>query len=275
MTVVSPAKYFDHNATSPLREAVRRVFENALDEAWSNPSSPHASGARCRVLLEDARERLSLAISGVSEGMVFTSGATEGNNAIFSHFRDKLEPRAKVAISAVEHPSVLESAKMRFGQDVLELPLNQKGVLCLDGLAEALSEFEPGLVSVMAANNETGIIHPWREALVLCRNARVPFHCDATQWIGRMPIDDFGACDFLTGSFHKCGGPKGVGFLWRSGAELVRCLAGGEQEDGLRKAYDGFTHMLHPSETLVNSDNPRVRAMVSKLVDLGFETISV
>ncbi|MFP6901695.1 MAG: cysteine desulfurase family protein [Opitutales bacterium] len=244
MTVVSPAKYFDHNATSPLREVARRVFENALDEAWSNPSSPHASGARCRVLLEEARKRLSLAINGVSEGMVFTSGATEGNNAVFAHFRDKLESRAKVAISAVEHPSVLESAKIRFGQDVLELPLNQNGALCLDGLADALGESELGLVSVMAANNETGILHPWPEALALCREARVPFHCDATQWIGRMPIDDFGACDLLTGSFHKLGGPKGVGFLWTSGAESVRWLVGGEQEGGLRAGTENVPAIL-------------------------------
>ena len=244
MTVVSPANYFDHNATSPLREVARLAFENALDEAWSNPSSPHASGIRCRVLLEDARERLSLAVGGASEGMVFTSGATESNNAVFAHFREKLAPGTKVAISSVEHPSVLEVARMRFGKDVLELPLNEKGVLCLDGLNEALAGADLGLVSVMSANNETGILHPWREALALCRQAKVPFHCDATQCVGRMPLDDFGDCDFVTGSFHKFGGPKGIGFLWRTGTEAIRWLVGGAQEGGIRAGTENLPAIL-------------------------------
>ncbi len=244
MSEVSLARYFDHNATSPMRDVVRQVLEHALDEAWSNPSSPHASGVRCRALLEDARERMASLTGSSPERLAFTSGATEGNNAVLAHFREKLGSHGRVAISPVEHPSVLEAAKARFGQGVFELPVDLNGMISLDALSDALSEANPGLVSVMAANNETGVLQPWRETQTLCSEARIPFHCDVTQWLGRMPGEALESCDYLTGSFHKLGGPKGVGFFRTSGEESVRLLIGGGQEGGLRAGTENVPSIL-------------------------------
>ncbi len=244
MSEVSPARYFDHNATSPLRGGGRRALEHALDEAWSNPSSPHAGGTRCRALLEDARQRMASIIGSSPERLAFTSGATEGNNAVFTYFREKLGSKVRVLVSRVEHPSVLEAAKARFGEGVIELPVDSNGMFSLDALGDALSEAKPGLVSVMAANNETGVLQPWREAQALCREVRVPFHCDATQWLGRMPSEALESCDILTGSLHKLGGPKGVGFLRTSAEESVRMLFGGGQEGGLRPGTENVPSIL-------------------------------
>ena len=180
MSEVSLSRYFDHNATSPLREVARQALEHALDGAWSNPSSPHAGGVRCRALLEDVRERMASVIGGSPHHLAFTSGATEGNNAIFAHFHEKLGSQGKVAISSVEHPSVLEAAKTRFGEDAVQLPVDRNGTLLLDALGDVLNDTKPKLVSVMAANNETGVLQPWSEAQAMCREARVYFHCDAT-----------------------------------------------------------------------------------------------
>ena len=234
MSEVSLSRYFDHNVTSPLRGAARQAWEDSSDRAWSNPSSPHAGGVRCRALLEDLRGHIASVMGGIPRRWAFTSGATEANNTIFAYFRQRLGSRGKVAISSVEHPSVTEAAKAWFGENVVELPVDREGKLLLDALSETLHEVKPDLVSVMAANNETGVVQPWAEVRAFCREARVPFHCDATQWIGRMPCEKLGSCDFLSGSFHKLGGPKGVGFLQTSEEEAASFLFGGEQENGMR-----------------------------------------
>ena len=244
MRAISLARYFDHNATSPLRESGRRALERGLDDAWSNPSSPHAEGARCHALLDDARERMATIVGGAPERLAFNSGATEGNNAVMAYFREKTGSRGKVAISVAEHPSVLESAKIRFGQDLEQLPVDRNGVLSLDALSTLLGEAKPILVSVMAANNETGVLQPWREVQSLCDAAGVPFHCDVTQWLGRLPIEGLETCDLLTGSFHKLGGPKGVGFLRTSEEDSVRLLFGGEQEAGMRAGTENVPAIL-------------------------------
>ena len=244
MSVTPLSHYFDHNATSPLRESGRLALAGGLDESWCNPSSPHSEGVRCHALLKDARERLAGILGGAAERLSFTSGATEGNNAVMAFFHAKTDSRGKAAVSAVEHPSVLESAKTRFGQNLEQLAVDENGVLCLDALSSFLSEGKAILISVMAANNETGVLQPWSEAQALCREFGVPFHCDATQWLGRMPAEGLDACDLLTGSFHKLGGPKGIGFLRTSCEDSVRLLYGGHQEGGLRAGTENVPSIL-------------------------------
>jgi cysteine desulfurase len=130
----------------------------------------------------------------------------------------------------------LESAERAFVGRVRRLPGSAEGVLEAATLQTALASGRPAAVAVMAACNETGVLQPWREHQELCRSAGVPFVCDATQWLGRLPADTLGGCDFVFGSAHKCGGPVGTGFL--SVAErphrLVPLLHGGPQEDGRR-----------------------------------------
>src|SRR5690606_15046127 len=145
---------------------------------------------------------------------VFTSGATEGNNAVLSWAARHPAGRPGVAISAIEHPSVREPAADSFGpEQVARLPVDTQGVLDLESLASLLRLRPPALVSVLAANNETGVLQPWRDAVRLCREAGVTFHCDAVQWIGKLPLQGLAEADFLTASGHKFGAPKGVGFI--------------------------------------------------------------
>ena len=198
--------YFDHNATAPLCEAAREAWIEASEKMWHNPSSLYREAGMAKLRLEDMREELADAL-GIDEPerVIFTSGATEANNAVMRYFEN-------VAISEIEHPCVRETAHA-----LSILPVSETtGVVELE-MVEALflTKEELSLISVMAANNETGSIQPWQEIGVKCREAGVLFHCDAAQWFGKMDeLESFGeSCDFVTGSAHKFGGPKGVGFL--------------------------------------------------------------
>ncbi len=211
-------KYFDANATTPLHPAAREAW---LSAPWHNASGLYADGAAARELLEDCRGRLADILVCEPEEVVFVSGATEANNAVLHHFEGKL-----VAVSALEHPSVREAAP-----DALTLAVTADGVADLDALRDMLEQEKPALVSLMAANNETGALQPWREALALCCGADAAFHCDAAQWMGKMHAALIQECDFITGSAHKFGGPKGVGFLKVSAAHgPLRWMRGGPQE---------------------------------------------
>jgi cysteine desulfurase len=129
----------------------------------------------------------------------------------------------------------LEPARRYFGRRLRLIPVTRTGVVDLDWLAEQLQRTRPGFIAVMAANNETGVLQPWREVLALCRRRQVPLFCDAVQWVGKLPARGLGECDFVTGSAHKFGGPKGVGFVkCPAHGRVEPLLLGGPQEDGRR-----------------------------------------
>lgn len=240
--------YFDVNATVPLCESARNAWLEAEAQHWANPSSPYASASRVHVYLDQARERLAALLGCTPELLVFNSGATEGNNALFTYFRRRYPGTGRVAVSAVEHPCVIEAARYEFGERCEVLPVNNDGFVDLEVLDKRLRQGDLILVSIMAANNETGILQPWREAACLCQEHGVFFHCDASQWIGKLPSRHLGVCDFLTGCAHKFGGPKGIGFLKLAADHSgFKALAGGEQEGGRRAGtenYPGIAAML-------------------------------
>jgi cysteine desulfurase len=175
--------------------------------------------------------------------IVWTSGATESNNQVLHHFASTLPPHATVCISEIEHPSVLEAATHHFGQRVRLIPVNRSGVIDLNWLAEELAQRKPGLVSVMAANNVTGVIQPWQEVAQLCRRWEVPYFCDAVQWIGKESASALSACDLISGCAHKIGGPRGIGFL-RSSLKLKPLLYGGPQEESRRAGTENVAGAL-------------------------------
>jgi cysteine desulfurase len=227
--------YFDHNATAPLSPEARAAWLEAADRFLGNPSSPHRVGARADAALAEAREKLATLLGCHSLDLVWTSGATESNNLVLHHFARVLDPAAEGWVSAVEHPSVLEPARRYFGRRLRLIPVTRTGVVDLDWLAEQLQRTRPGFIAVMAANNETGVLQPWREVLALCRRRQVPLFCDAVQWVGKLPARGLGECDFVTGSAHKFGGPKGVGFVkCPAHGRVEPLLLGGPQEDGRR-----------------------------------------
>lgn len=223
--------YFDHNATSPVMPAARQAWLDATEQFIGNPSSPHQIGARAKTALTAARDKLAAMLGCDPLDIVWTSGATESNNAVLHHFARTLDPKDEVWISAIEHPCVLEAGEHYFPRRRRVIPVTHDGVLDLDWLAVELAEKRPGVVVVMAANNVTGVLQPWREALAMCRQYEVPFFCDAVQWLGKLPAKGLGECDFISGCAHKFGGPRGIGFLKCPGRGRVHSLIlGGPQE---------------------------------------------
>jgi len=249
--------YFDYNATAPLFPQAREAWLAATTEHWQNPSSPYRAAARAHNALETARAQLADWLSCAPEAIVFTSGATEANNAVLS-FYARTHPLGMVAISAVEHPCVLEAAKRFFPERVQVLPVDANGVVELEALEAVLAGEKPALVSLMAANNETGALQPWQEAAELCRQAGVAFHCDAAQWLGKMPLDGLGKCPLLTGCAHKFGGPKGVGFLKISdAAQGLAEILGGGQEHGHRGGTENLPGVCAMVAALEKAENQR------------------
>lgn len=235
--------YFDHNATSPLSAVARAAWLEATERFIGNPSSQHRVGQRAEVALSGARERLAQILGCAAGEIVWTSGATESNNAAVAH---AAATRAGDAwISAVEHPSVLEPVRRCFRGRFQLQPVTRSGRVEVAWLAERLQRGTPAFVAVMAANNETGVIQPWREVAALCAEREVPFLCDASQWLGKLPAAGLGKSAMVSGCAHKFGGPTGVGFLQvPPGAPFTALLAGGPQEDGRRAGTENVAGVL-------------------------------
>lgn len=237
--------YFDHNATSPLSDAAREAWVDASDRLVGNPSSPHRLGARTDKALADAREQLAGFLGCGVLDIVWTSGATESSNMVMYHYAETLAPNAEVWVSAIEHPCVMEAAKLHVTSRLKLLPVTNGGVLDLEELRKRLAEKRPALIAVMAANNETGVLQPWREVLDICAEHGIPFFCDAAQWVGKLPSVGLGECDFVSGCAHKFGGPTGVGFLKCPTQGGVRAqMVGGPQEEGRRAGTENVAGVL-------------------------------
>ena len=218
--------YFDHNATTPLCEPAREAWLRASRDHWHNASSLYREAATTAQKLDAARERLAEILGCEAQRIVFTSGATEANNALLAKYAGQ-----SVAISAIEHPSV----RFCLQQGAKELPVDENGVVIQPDLAGLK------LVSVVAANNETGVLQPWLDLAQRCRAGGVPFHTDATQWLGKLDASRLRECDYVTGSAHKFGGPKGTGFLvLRDEDERVQFIRGGPQESGRRAGTENY-----------------------------------
>ncbi|HKK17038.1 MAG TPA: cysteine desulfurase family protein [Opitutales bacterium] len=232
-------RFFDHNATTPLLPEAKAVWLNVSEEHWHNPSSPYRAGAAAHARLEAARERLAGMLAVDPRRIVFNSGATEGNNAVFAAWARALPKDGRVGVGATEHPSVLEAAKHFLDGRIDWLAPDCGGTI----RPEAVEIGGLAAVSLMAANNETGILNPWREWAAACRERGIPMHCDASQWIGKMPLEGLGACDYLTACAHKFGGPKGVGFLLVPEGFSAE-LFGGAQEQGRRAGTENLAGIL-------------------------------
>jgi cysteine desulfurase len=230
--------YFDWNATAPLREPARAAMSAAL-ELTGNASSVHAEGRAARRLVEDARAAVAALTGAEPKNVTFTSGATEANMLALTPAIETSggrEPRDQLLVSSVEHPSVRCGG--RFPPEMVEeLPVTGDGVVDLAALAHRLVKAERPLVSVMLANNETGVIQPTPEIADIVHAANGVLHVDAVQGPGRIDccIDALGA-DLLSLSSHKLGGPQGAGALIRRGDIhiTVPLIRGGRQERSLR-----------------------------------------
>lgn len=231
--------YLDHNATTPLRAEVLAAMQEVLRDVHGNPSSTHAEGARARALIEAARARVASAVGAEASGIVFTSGATEANHAaIRSAFvRGARAGRSRIVTSTIEHPSVVEAIRALEVEGARPewIGVDSEGRIDLDALAKSVDE-STALVSLIWANNETGVVQPVEEIVALARAHGAAVHLDATQCPGKLAIDlgSLGA-ESLSASAHKLNGPKGVGFVALApGLEIEPWLRGGGQERGRR-----------------------------------------
>lgn len=239
MNAKRPHVYLDHNAGAPMRPVVKdRMIEVMSDVG--NASSVHSDGRRARARIEAAREAVARLCGARTRAVTFVSGGTEANmTALTPQWQDQGAPfyLDRLLRSAVEHPSVVAGGRFpAMSQEVL--PVGRDGIVLLEELEQRLSENEPALVSVMAANNETGVIQPLEEIGRLVKAAGGFFHVDAVQAAGRMPIDlEAWQADVVTLSAHKFGGPQGIGaVVVRSTARVPAALLTGGGQENWRRA---------------------------------------
>jgi cysteine desulfurase len=234
-----PPVYLDYHATTPVDPRVLEAMLPYFTEVFGNPaSSSHQWGWKAQEAVEEARRRVAAIIGGTAREIIFTSGATESNNfAIKGVAATAPAGRRHVVCSAIEHKSVLEGCKCleQAGWTCTVVPVNRDGRLDLDAL-EAVVTDATALVSVMAANNEIGVLQPLAEIAAIAHAKGALFHTDAAQGVGKIPVDVQAAnIDLLSMTGHKMYGPKGCGALYvRRRTELAPLITGGGQERGLR-----------------------------------------
>jgi len=229
--------YLDFNATTPLCDPAREAMLPYLDRHFGNPSSVHAAGREARAAVDDARDKLAALLRSKPHEIVFTGGGTESCNlAVLGLARCRLERGGHVISAKAEHHAVLnavEHLEKHEGFEVTWLNVSRDGIVDLDQLAKSIRP-ETRLVSIMAANNETGVIQPMREISQICRERGVLLHSDMVQAFGKMDVD-LALVDAASLAAHKFYGPKGAGFLFlRSGLSIQPIMFGGAHENERR-----------------------------------------
>jgi len=240
MSDSSDRLYLDHNATTFQSSEVTEAVVATMQHAWGNPSSIHVSGQRARRVLEESRQQCAALLGGNADEIVFTSGGSESVNAAIWSAVHAAPQKRVVVTSEVEHSAVREMLERLAvdGIETIHLPSSDAGCVDPAALREVLQNRgdSVALVSVMWANNETGVIEPVEELCGICDEFGVPFHSDATQWVGKMPTDVSSMpISMLSCAGHKFHGPKGTGVLWaRRGVAVQPLIIGGGQEQGRR-----------------------------------------
>jgi len=276
--------YFDHNATTPVAPRVVATMRPLFESHFGNPGSAHIWGLQAKKAVDAARLRVAALIGATPGEIVFTGCATESNNTVlFGHFPDQA---GHLAVSAVEHPSVLAPARAlsAAGVEVSVIPAGPDGVVAPSQAAARILP-QTRLVSVMLANNETGVIQPVADIATLAHAAGAAMHVDASQAVGKIAVnvDTLGA-DFLTIAGHKLYAPKGVGALYvRKGMELPPLLLGGGQEGGLRSGTENVALIAGLGEACAMAAEDVAReaarqeqirdALEAGLLGLGYEAM--
>jgi len=233
--------FLDNNATTqPLPTVVDAVVA-AMSDSFGNPSSSNRAGERSRRLLHESRDAIAELIGAPSDSVYFTSGATEANNWALQ--RMCMKPKTSLVTCEIEHSSIKSLCEVleNQGTEILRLSSDSLGRIDPGQFEEAITS-ETTLVSVHWVNNETGMIQPVEEIAAICRERGVMFHTDASQAVGKLPVNvETLGCDFLSFSAHKLHGPQGVGGLYiRPGVRLFPLMFGGSQESGRRPGTENL-----------------------------------
>ena len=274
--------YLDNNATSPLAPQVKDFILEHLD-IFANPSSFHSLGRNSRQLLEAARQQVSHLLGCVPSEIIFTSGGTESNNlAILGSLPHAPKSKNHIITTKVEHPSVLNVMHYckKQGWDITYVPVGRDGLLDLNYLEESISS-RTFLVSIMYANNETGVIFPIEEISTVVKKYDALFHVDATQMVGRYPLNvQHCPIDLLTISAHKFHSLKGAGALYvKDGTRLTPLVYGGKQEKNIRSGTENFHNIIamgqasYLAKTLFLDKMKNVEQMRNNLQDFILQTV--
>ena len=266
--------YFDNNATTGVAPEVLEAMLPFLKDRYGNPSSMYRFAGAAQEALAEARSQVAALIGAQPEEIMFTSCGTESDStAIYSALRARPEKKHFIT-TKVEHPAVLSLGQLleKQGYTVTFLGVDGKGRISLDELQNALSK-DTALVSMMYANNETGNIYPIAQAGAICRERGVPFHVDAVQAVGKIPINLAGLpIDYLALSGHKLHAPKGVGALYvRRGAPFRPFLRGGHQERGRRAGTAAMPNIVALGAACelagrhITDENTKVKALRDNL----------
>ena len=260
--------YLDHAATTKPDPAVIAAMAEAMEAAWHNPSAAYAAAGPARRALRQARQAIAELLNAEPQEVLFTSGGTEANNQAVALARG-----GHAVVSAIEHASVLNAARA-LCREVTLVPPDGSGRVDPAAVERAIRP-ETRLISVQLANNETGALQPAAQIGAIARRRRVPFHCDAVQAFGHIPVDVQALnADMLSLSGHKLYGPRGVGALYvRQGTPLPPLLRGGGQELGLRAGTENLPAIvgLRVAAQLAREDMEaraaRERALMAAFLD--------
>ena len=238
--------YLDNAASTQIHEDVLEAMLPYLKEQYGNPSSIHRYGRLANKAIEKARKQIAMLINADSSEILFTSGGTESNNTALYGIAEK-KPHSQIITSSIEHDAILEPCKklVKDGFNVIYLPVDNHGVVDLSVLQNTISD-NTCLVSIMFGNNEMGTIEPIAQIAQMCNKRNIPFHTDAVQAVGKIPIDvkQLGV-DLLSISSHKINGPKGIGALYiRKGIDIDPLILGGGQEHGLRSGTENVANIV-------------------------------
>ena len=239
--------YLDNNATTQVDPEVVEAMQPFLRDMWGNPSSMHAFGGKVKEHIETARASVAALLGADPSEIVFTSCGTESDNMAVRGAVDAMAGRVSIITTRVEHPAVLGSCRYlkEAGHRLTELGVNSAGQLDLAELRRALAE-GPSVVSIMWANNETGVLFPIEEIAEIVKDAGGVLHTDAVQAVGKIPIDVATVpVDMLSLAGHKLHAPKGIGALYvRRGTKLKTFLIGGHQENGRRGGTENVPYIV-------------------------------
>jgi cysteine desulfurase len=239
--------YLDHNATTPIHSEVLEAMMPYLEFEWGNPSSSYRFGSKIKTAINKARESVAALINAHPNEIIFTSGGTESNNAAINAALKACPNKRHIITSCVEHSSVLNYCKSleNIGYKVTYLPVNREGILNISDLENAITP-ETAIVSLMWANNETGVIFPIKEISEICKSKGVLFHCDAVQAVGKIEVDVKKVnIDYLSITGHKLYAPKGIGALFvRKKAPFSPLIIGGHQENGRRGGTENVPFII-------------------------------
>ncbi|MEO9276913.1 MAG: cysteine desulfurase family protein [Nitrososphaera sp.] len=238
--------YLDNAASTPVHDTVIQEMIPYFKEQYGNPSSIHKYGRLANVAIQNARKQIAALINATPEEIFLTSGGTESNNTAIHGITAQSKGR-HVITSAIEHDAILEPCKLLEKQDyrVSYIPVDKYGMVNPDDVRKEITT-DTSLITIMYANNEVGTVQPIKEIATIAQEKNIPFHTDAVQAVGKIPIDvKIDGVDLLSVSSHKINGPKGVGALYiRKGVKISPLILGGGQEKGLRSGTENVASIV-------------------------------